>query len=336
MKIKNKIINIVFVFSGLLLGIINVQAEEMTNIGGVPYVSAIISKNYSKDIDIVPEYIVIHDTGNRGKGANAMANRNYFDTTDRECSTQYLVDDKEIVQAVPDTKRAWHIGDLKPLTNATNSNSIGIELCVNSDGDFGVTFQHGIILTKYLMEKYNIPAENVIRHHDATGKICPRIMIEDDPSLWVRFKEEISKPNIVEQVEEVKEDIIETPAEDIQVEEGAPITQINLEDINTNTNTYIQPNDTNARVINGDTNVTLLPSDGSEVLGFIKQGSRIKIKENIGNAYCRIEYNMLEGYIPYENIKLFDEYTFSKNGEVKESTNLLKKLTKILSFGMIS
>lgn len=31
-------------------------------------------------------------------------------------------------------------------------------------------------LTKILMKKYNIPKENVIRHYDVSGKLCPGII----------------------------------------------------------------------------------------------------------------------------------------------------------------
>ena len=42
------------------------------------------------------------------------------------------------------------------------------------------------------MNKYNIPAENVVMHRDASGKTCSRMMIEDRPSLWPYFKDRIS------------------------------------------------------------------------------------------------------------------------------------------------
>ena len=48
--------------------------------------------------------------------------------------------------------------------------------------------KNAIELTKYLMFKHNIPASNVITHNDATGKICPRMMLEDRPTLWPTFK----------------------------------------------------------------------------------------------------------------------------------------------------
>ena len=34
-------------------------------------------------------------------------------------------------------------------------------------------------LIKILMEKYSIPIENVIRHYDVTGKICPEPFVRN-------------------------------------------------------------------------------------------------------------------------------------------------------------
>lgn len=311
----NKSMILLFIFFSIfILNIKLVYAEsENNNIDGVPLVYMPIEKNYSQGVTIVPEYIIIHDTGNRGQGANAKANRNYFNTTDREASAQFIVDDKEIVQALPSTTKAWHIGDGKQQTNANNGNSIGIELCVNSDGDFGVTFQSGIKLTRYLMNKYNIPAENVIRHYDATKKICPRIMIEDDPSLWIRFKEEISKKEIIKDREIIQEFL--------KVEEKK--------------SNYIIPTNPNARLIENDVVVKLQPSNDIESIDFIQQGSFIEVKEKIGDTYCKINYNGKEGYIPIDNVKLFEEFNYNKKGNIVESVNLRKKLVKILSFGVI-
>lgn len=51
-----------------------------------------------------------------------------------------------------------------------NENSIGIEMCVNKDGYFRKTYKSTLELTKYLMDKYNILLENIVRHYDASRK----------------------------------------------------------------------------------------------------------------------------------------------------------------------
>ena len=42
-------------------------------------------------------------------------------------------------------------------------------------------------LVKSLMEKYKVPVENVIRHYDVTGKICPDPFVRD-AKQWESFK----------------------------------------------------------------------------------------------------------------------------------------------------
>ena len=42
------------------------------------------------------------------------------------------------------------------------------------------------------MRKYSIPLENVIRHFDVVGKICPAPFVED-AAAWEKFKERMEK-----------------------------------------------------------------------------------------------------------------------------------------------
>ena len=54
--------------------------------------------------------VAIHYTANYSKGANAIANRNYFNTTNRAASSHYIVDDKAMIRCVPDDEVAYHVG----------------------------------------------------------------------------------------------------------------------------------------------------------------------------------------------------------------------------------
>lgn len=183
----------------------NTNTSPSPVINGIKVNKMLIDKNYYRDLTINPKYIVIHDTDNRAYGAGAIANRNYFaNHDDADASAHYIVDDKNIVQALEDNWFGWHIGDkykgVKPnVPDAKNNNSIGIEITVNPDSDFDVAMKNSIELVKYLMAKHNIPASNVIRHNDATGKICPKMMIKDKPYLWDVFKNAIgSKSSVIE------------------------------------------------------------------------------------------------------------------------------------------
>lgn len=149
------------------------------------------------------KYIVIHYTANDGD--TASANANYFRNRIVEASAHYFVDDKSIFQSVPDNFVAWSVGGNKYPSCATtgggkwygkctNNNSISIELCDvvrNGKNDFTeTTIANAAELVRSLMKKYNVPIENVIRHFDVVGKICPKPFVEDEKA-WKNFKERL-------------------------------------------------------------------------------------------------------------------------------------------------
>ncbi len=136
-----------------------------------------------------PVYIVIHDTGNTGKGANANAHFNYFNGGNRNASADFFVDDTQILQVNDYTQYyTWHCGDGKGKYGITNRNSVGIEICVNSDGNYDVAFCKTVELTKYLMKELNIDIDHVVRHYDASRKNCPASMNKNGWALWNTFK----------------------------------------------------------------------------------------------------------------------------------------------------
>lgn len=47
-------------------------------------------------------------------------------------------------------------------------------------------------LTAWLCKKYNLNEDQVIRHYDVTGKICPKYFVEDE-AAWEQFKNNIRK-----------------------------------------------------------------------------------------------------------------------------------------------
>ncbi len=44
--------------------------------------------------------------------------------------------------------------------------------------------QHGFV------QKYDLTADQVIRHYDVTGKICPKYFVEDEDA-WVEFRRNV-------------------------------------------------------------------------------------------------------------------------------------------------
>ncbi|QSQ07944.1 hypothetical protein H0A61_00263 [Koleobacter methoxysyntrophicus] len=60
----------------------------------LPIKKKIIRYNYSGRNDEKIKYIVIHDTGNRARGADAEAHYRYFNSGNRGASAHYFVDDR--------------------------------------------------------------------------------------------------------------------------------------------------------------------------------------------------------------------------------------------------
>ena len=140
-----------------------------------------------------PKYIVIHDTGNKGAGANAMSHFNYFNSGDRQSSADVFCDDGGAIKVNDyNTFYTWHCGDGKGKNGITNSNSVGIEICINSDGDYDMAVREAMKVTRRLMKELKIPAEKVVRHYDASGKLCPKSMSDNNWEGWLKFKEAVT------------------------------------------------------------------------------------------------------------------------------------------------
>ena len=139
------------------------------------------------------KYITIHNTGNSGNGANAKSHAKYIKSpaaVNAPASWHYTVDDEFIVHHVPDNENAWHCAD---GTNGTGNNqSIGIEICMNADGDLLKATDNAAELTAHLMKKYKIPIQNVVQHNHWSGKNCPQMIRSGKPYDWKTFLEKVS------------------------------------------------------------------------------------------------------------------------------------------------
>lgn len=148
--------------------------------------------NYRKGNGKHNKYIVIHYVGATG---GAEANCKYFYSVYRGSSAHYFVGHSgEVWQCVADTDTAWHCGaNTYKHPYCRNTNSIGIEMCCRQNLSNGTwyfeesTIKSTIELVKELMQKYNIPVNNVLRHYDITGKRCPEPYVRD-AAAWVTFK----------------------------------------------------------------------------------------------------------------------------------------------------
>ena len=158
-----------------------IVAEEVEAAIGVNYtIDHIPLSNKRPGIKRSIKYIVIHNTAN--EESTARNERDYLTNPNNTSSTSFniVVDDKEIIEAIPANEMAFHAGDREG-----NQKGIGIELC--ESGDFEKTKANAAKLVAYLMKTYDISLSEVRTHHDFSGKDCPRKMLGN----WEDFLEAV-------------------------------------------------------------------------------------------------------------------------------------------------
>jgi len=142
-----------------------------------------------------PTRIVVHNTANDAPAKNEIA---YMIRNDSEVSFHYAIDDKEIVQGVPEDRNAWHSGD--GANGKGNREGIAIEICYSKSG--GTKFDNAEKLAaKFIAEKlkeYSFGIDKVTKHQDYSGKYCPHRTLDKG---WQRFLDMISAELNNEQVE---------------------------------------------------------------------------------------------------------------------------------------
>jgi len=190
------------------------------------------------------EFIVIHYFGSLG---TAQSTANYFYNSYIGASAQYCLDaTKTVYQCVEDKDIAWHVGNNTYIhKTCRNTNSIGIEVkpeIVDATQSkyaeykgwyFSKETMNNLVeLTQHLMEKYNIPVSNVIRHFDVTGKWCPRPLMGTDTNIyykttgnkqWDLFKERLALT--MSQYNELKNMITKVEAENKTLRDAINILQ---------------------------------------------------------------------------------------------------------------
>lgn len=139
-----------------------------------------------------PIYIVVHDTGN--PNSTAQNNHDYFAGANRGASADFFIDSNNIIQIIDtDNYYSWEVGDGGGAYGITNRNSVGIEMCIDSEGNpTEATVNNTIDLIKYLMNKYGIGIDNVVRHYDASRKCCPCCFSDNNWAKWYEFKDRLS------------------------------------------------------------------------------------------------------------------------------------------------
>lgn len=151
------------------------------------------------------EYIIIHYTANNHEKASALMNAKYLQRT-RRAGTHYCIDDSDddfgIIQCTEEHNVAYAIGDRtwkgftpKPwLLNSNgsrrvlNHNSLSYEMCLGGNRNDTLIIDRTAQQVGWQLVNKGLDISRVLRHHDVTGKHCPRFFYDDDQ--WNQTKED--------------------------------------------------------------------------------------------------------------------------------------------------
>lgn len=142
------------------------------------------------------QFLAIHYLGVNGENPN-LFNGGYG-------GHFYVSKDGQCYQAALVTDLLWHVGASSGFTYkhsyARNGNTIGIECATySSNGEWfftEATQRACAQLAAWIMDTYNIPMSNLLRHGDITTKHCPSPYI-DNPGqggnwTWNQFKQAVA------------------------------------------------------------------------------------------------------------------------------------------------
>lgn len=179
------------------------------------------------------KYIVLHYTAGTSskKGVARNIAAMFANPNNRAASADFIIDDAEIVQYNPNIadRYTYAVGGANysvkytPLAGTfygkcKNNNSISIEMCSSktnklslnaTDTDWSISasvVDKAVELTKFLMKKYNIPADRVIMHHHVTGKLCPQPWCLNTKRLdgWYKFKNRLTEGKVEDDMTEAE------------------------------------------------------------------------------------------------------------------------------------
>lgn len=155
--------------------------------------------NYKRGRTQAVSFVVVHYVGAEG---SAGANAKYFSTTPNiKKSAHYFVDHAplaEVFASVPEEDTAWAVGASSyKHPKCRNANSISVEMCCHYDDETELwyidkqTEKVAADLVHDIAARHSISQENILRHYDVTGKMCPQPYVLD-PSLWEAFKADVA------------------------------------------------------------------------------------------------------------------------------------------------
>ncbi len=133
--------------------------------------------------------IFVHYTAN--PGTSAAQNRSYFsnlaETHERSASAHLIIGyEGELIQCIPFDEQAYAV-----MTR--NEDSISIECCyLSEDGSFTQETYDTLIHTlAWLLDEYGLSTEDILRHYDCGGKLCPLYYAENE-GAWEQLRQDVA------------------------------------------------------------------------------------------------------------------------------------------------
>lgn len=150
-----------------------------------------------------PTRIVVHNTANDASAQNEIA---YMVRNNNQVSFHYAVDDKEIVQGIPENRNAWHSGD--GSKGKGNREGIAIEICYSKSGGakFTKAEENAVELIVDILKRYGWGIDRVTKHQDYNGKYCPHRTLDFGWERFLRLIEDKLSPktkSVIEVAQEV-------------------------------------------------------------------------------------------------------------------------------------
>lgn len=156
----------------------------VTEIDGIPLYTDFLEKDWQGRTGERHRirWLVIHETGNPAAGADAAMHNRYLHSVEQKdvpLSWHYTVDDHQIYHHLPDSERGYHASDTK-VRGGGNDCGIGIEICVNADGNYAQAVDNTAHLAAELLRRYHLDISDVKQHGDFTNKNCPEHLRQGD------------------------------------------------------------------------------------------------------------------------------------------------------------
>lgn len=130
---------------------------------------------------MVAEGYCVHNTANDAPAENEA---NYMRNNDKKVSFHYVIDDKEVIQCIPENRNAFHAGD--GVNGNGNRKYIAVEICYSKSGGEKFTKAEknaAEFIAKGLKAK-GWGIDKVKKHQDFSGKYCPHRTLDLG---WERF-----------------------------------------------------------------------------------------------------------------------------------------------------